>query len=144
MNRLKHKAQITRSLSIGDWLTLAEAWWGLLAFYVAIRSVSFDRLNRAAPVKPAERGRDIFETAQHLQRLVHLASRLHLLSMTCLPRTLTLRWMLQRRHIPAQAQIGVTKTAQGFQAHAWLEVNGQQVGEAEDVTERFQKFNFEE
>lgn len=135
---LKARLQIARELSLTDWLRLGEAWLALLWFYIAIRITSFEKLNTAVSIPLKANGLDI---ALKLQRLVHLASRLHLLSMTCLPRALSLRWMLVRRGIPVQIQIGVTRTPQGVHAHAWLEVGGQQVGEPEDVTERFQRFD---
>lgn len=75
--------------------------------------------------------------AQSLHRLVELASRLHLFPMTCLPRALTLRWMLTKRGIPSLLRIGVTGTESGMQAHAWVVVAGVAVGEAEDVVEKF-------
>lgn len=139
---LKAKLQIARELSLIDWLRLGEAWFALLWFYIAIRATSFERLNLPKKVKANLAITDGLAFARDLQRLVHLASRLHFLSMTCLPRTFSLRSMLNRRGVPAQVQIGVTKSLQGIQAHAWLEVDGQQVGEAEDITERFHKFNF--
>ena len=141
-NSLKAKLQIARELSLTDWLKLGEAWFTLLWFYVAIRLTSFERLNQVIRSKRTSSHPERLVFARYLQRMVHLASRLHLLSMTCLPRALALHWMLVRRGIPAQVQIGVTKTAQGIQAHAWLEVDGQQVGEPEHVTERFQRFDF--
>ena len=140
MSRLKARFQIAQRLSPGDWVTLAEAWWGLLYYYVAVRSVSFERLNQPgmADGTPAKAGG--IEKARHLHELVRLASRLHLLSMTCLPRTLTLRRMLLRRDIAAVVRIGVRKEEKRYQAHAWVEAGGAQVGEPEDVTERFQRF----
>ena len=138
---LKAKLQIAHELSPTDWLRLGEAWLTLLWFYVAVRTTSFEKLNISVAIKPNAVKTSEFDFALDLHRLVHLASRLHLLSMTCLPRSFTLSRMLNRRGIPTQVQIGATKTVQGIQAHAWLEVNGQQVGEPEDVPERFQKFD---
>jgi len=138
---MKAKLEIARELSLTDWLRMGEAWLTLLWLYFAIRVTSFEKLNVPKKIQNNLNIVDGLATARDLQRLVHLASRLHLLSMTCLPRALTLRWMLNRRGIPAQVQIGVTKTPQGIRAHAWIEVDGQQVGEPEDVTERFQRFD---
>jgi hypothetical protein len=138
---MKAKLQIARELSLTDWLRLGEAWLTLFWFYVAIHVTSFERLNLPKKIKANSTITDGLAFARDLQRLVHFASRLHHLPMTCLPRTFTLRWMLNRRGMPAQVQIGVTKSPQGIHAHAWLEVDGQQVGEPEDVTERFQRFD---
>lgn len=140
---LKNRFKIAQELSFGDWLIITEAWWGLLAYYFAVRTVSFERLNRSDLVAETQANEAIIKKALHIHRLVYLASRLHILSMTCLPRTLALRWVLRRRGMPAKVKIGVTKSQHGFQAHAWLELNGQQVGETEKVTERFRTFNFQ-
>ncbi len=75
--------------------------------------------------------------AQKMQRLVGFASRLHLLPMTCLMRSLALQRMLVKRNIPAQVCIGVNKTMAEIHAHAWVEVNGVAVGEFEEVSEKF-------
>ena len=59
--------------------------------------------------------------------------------MTCLVRSLALRWMLNKRGIPVQLCIGVSKILFGMHAHAWVEINGQPIGDAQDVAERFKK-----
>ena len=75
--------------------------------------------------------------SQRLHRLVELASRLHILPMTCLPRAVTLQGMLKRHAIPSLLRIGVARAPAGVLAHAWIEVAGVPMGEAEDVSERF-------
>ena len=71
--------------------------------------------------------------ARRLHRLVGWAARLHFLPMACLVQSLALQWMLARRGIFSQLQIGAAKDARGFRAHAWLEVDGEKVGESQDV-----------
>ena len=135
----RSKVLIARQLSLGEWLTLAEAWWVLFGFYLALRWLSFDRLKTLIRPNSAEKADPVrvLAIAQQLHKLVYLASRLHLLSMTCLPRAFTLRWMLGRRDIPAQLRIGISKTATGILAHAWVDVEGETIGESEDIPERF-------
>lgn len=143
MSWLKNRFKIAQELSIRDWIILAAAWWGLLFYYFAVRTVNFEKLNQPGPLAETAARAGDFEMALHYHRLVYVASRLHILSMTCLPRTFTLRWILRRNGMPAEMKIGVTKSQQGFQAHAWVELNGQQVGETENVTERFRTFNLQ-
>jgi len=69
--------------------------------------------------------------------LVYLASRLHLLPMMCLTRACTLQWMLSRRGIPSRLRIGMNRSQVGIHAHAWVEMMGQAIGEAEDIGEQF-------
>jgi hypothetical protein len=72
-----------------------------------------------------------------LHRLVELASRLHFLPMTCLPRALTLQKLLRWRGVPSLMRIGVAQLPAGVLAHAWVEVADVPVGEADDVTKKF-------
>jgi hypothetical protein len=135
----RHKLQTASELPLQDWLFLIEAWWSLLGFHLAIRWVSFDRLE-AFTRTTAEKKIALPEAlawAWGRQRLVSLAARLHLVSMTCLPRALTLRWVLGRHGIPAQLCIGMNKSSTGLLAHAWVEMEGQAIGEPEDISDRF-------
>jgi hypothetical protein len=128
---LTDKARLARGLSAADWLILIEAWWTLPVYWLALRWVGYDRLDRG----PTGGNHDLV-LAGRLQRLVTWAFRLHLLSMTCLVQACTLRRMAARRGIQAQVRIGAARTAAGIHAHAWVEVDGQAVGE-EGVAERF-------
>jgi hypothetical protein len=123
---------------LSEWLLLLEAWWMLLIFYLALGWLSYDRLTIPAPLvnKKCAASFDDLVFAQRLQRLVGSASRLHLLSMTCLVQALSLRWMLSRRGIPAQLRLGVQKKLIGIHAHAWVELMEEPLGE-ENITERF-------
>jgi hypothetical protein len=136
---LRHKADLARRLSRRDWGGLAEAWWGLMYFHLALRWLSFERLNGSISATPEEvRGEGgHLNEAIRLQRLVGYAARLHLSSMTCLDRAFTLRWILARRGIPAEIRIGAYKSVAEMNAHAWVEVEGRAVGEAQDPAGRF-------
>jgi hypothetical protein len=143
LKSFKDKALLARQLSLSDWLVLAEAWWFLLFFHLALRWMSYERLT--IPARPtSEKSSDslhILIFAQQLQRLVGFASRLHLIPMTCLVKSLTLQKMLYKRNIPAQVCIGVNKAPAEIHAHAWVEVKGEAVGELEDISKRFQVLN---
>ena len=69
-------------------------------------------------------------SAHRLNRLVSWTSHLHFLSMTCLVQSLALRRMLSRRSIASDLKIGAIKTPVGIHAHAWLEVDGEVIGDA--------------
>jgi hypothetical protein len=134
-----HKLQLARQLTWGDWLVLAQAWWMLLGFRLALRWVQFNRLEAftcpAAGITAVPPG--ALAWARRRQMLVSLAARLYLPAMTCLPRALTLRRMLSRHAIPAQLRIGANKTSTGIIAHAWVELDGDAIGEPEDIAESF-------
>jgi hypothetical protein len=57
--------------------------------------------------------------------------------MTCLRRALTLQKLLAQRHVATELKIGVQKENGQFSAHAWLEYQGQPLGEPEKITEKF-------
>lgn len=128
-NRLLHRLQLARKLSFLDWLALLDAWWGLLYFHFRLRWGSFESLAQTS-INNGGRDIDQLPVAQHVARLVGWAARLHLLRMTCLPQSLTLRWMLGRRGIASELKIGARKNRIGIHAHAWVEVDGEMVGEA--------------
>jgi hypothetical protein len=143
LKSLKDKALLARQLSLSDWLVLAEAWWLLLFFYLALRWTSYEHLiipDHPILEKSSDPPHALF-FAQQLQRLVGFASRLHLIPMTCLVKSLTLQKILYRRNIPAQVCIGVNKTLAEIHAHAWVEVKGDAVGELGDISERFKVLN---
>lgn len=62
-----------------------------------------------------------------ITRAVHgLGSRLGL---TCLPRSLALCSLLRERGYPAEIRIGVRREAGRLLAHAWVELDGETLGE---------------
>ena len=139
LKSIKRKALLARGLSRTDWLVLAGVWWELFGFNLALRWMSYDRLDKSTRVISKKTTEPQFDLAmaQRLHRLIVIASHYHLLRMTCLMQALTFRRRLARRGVPAEVRIGANKLHGGIQAHAWVEVEGKPVGEFEDITERF-------
>ena len=137
---LQHKLYLARQLSLSEWLVMVEAWWALLAYWLAFHWASYERLNELSSSNPNVMivASSSVDAAERLHRLVGMASRLHLVGMTCLVKASTLRWMLERRKIPAQLRIGANKEAAGIKAHAWVEIQGRIIGEGEEITKKFQ------
>jgi Transglutaminase-like superfamily len=74
------------------------------------------------------------DAASHIQmvsRMVLAAARHSFFAATCLERSLVLWWLLARRGIASQLRIGVRKTGDKFEAHAWVEYDGAAIGEPE-------------
>ena len=119
-----------------------EAWWVLLVSHFALHWMSYERLSKNTILTRDEllNPTTQLDFVQRLGRMVYLASRLHLLRMTCLTRAIALRWMLAQRGIPAQLRIGANKFNDGVHAHAWVEIEGQAIGEGENITERYHLF----
>lgn len=59
---------------------------------------------------------------------------------TCLPRSLTLWWFLQRRGIQCDLRLGVRKEHEELKAHAWVEIGGVALNDRDDVRHRYSAF----
>lgn len=60
----------------------------------------------------------------------------------CLPRSVTLSWLLARRGVASDLRIGVRRDVQaGLAAHAWVEVAGRPLNESANVREQFVAFD---
>ena len=59
------------------------------------------------------------------------------LGSTCLTRSLVLWWLLRRRGIAGEVCLGVSKEAEQFQAHAWVEYQGTVLNDDDQVRQRF-------
>lgn len=81
------------------------------------------------------------ETVQALERLaiaVHRASDYGLFVPTCLVRALALEDLARRQGTEAAlVRVGVRRGDAGFEAHAWLEVDGRVVGDTLDHVRSF-------
>ena len=60
---------------------------------------------------------------------------------TCLTRSLLLRWLLRRRGIESGLRIGVQLVQGQLDAHAWVEYQGVPINDAADVAQRFAAFD---
>jgi hypothetical protein len=60
---------------------------------------------------------------------------------SCLDRSITLWALLRWRKIDGDLHLGVRKDQGNFEAHAWVELNGTVLNDAEDVRERFAAFS---
>jgi hypothetical protein len=65
--------------------------------------------------------------------MVAAACRQRPLRSSCLPRTILLWSLLRRQGIAADVRIGVRSDSEGFQAHAWIEWNGEVLNDAAEV-----------
>lgn len=116
---------------------LAAAWIGLAVSRVALSVTTFERVDRLIGAKLGK-GRSDRPTPERIAWLVRAAANNHLCAMRCLPRSLTLRRLLNRRGFPAVLRIGVEpKREPELAAHAWVEIDGKQIGEPTDLLDRY-------
>ena len=59
----------------------------------------------------------------------------------CLRRSVTLWWMMRRRGLDPQLRIGVRSTDQTPAFHAWLELDGRVLNDADDVAAHYTPFD---
>jgi hypothetical protein len=65
-------------------------------------------------------------------RWIERAASIHFKRMTCLERALAAKRVLRRRGFNAELHIGVRRADQGYEAHAWLTLDGRSLDPAAD------------
>jgi len=97
------------------------------AAIVGIRLLGIRRMLKWAdrPIPTVDAEKKVAECAEYAEKLVIAVARVgrRIPGGGCLPQSLALTRMLRGRGMPAETKIGV-KTADGFHAHAWVEVGG--------------------
>jgi hypothetical protein len=109
-------------------------WLGLRIFGLARLQAWLEQLPIAArkPLSVAE--------MSDFGTLVNSAAHYAPGPVTCLTRSLLLRWLLRRRGIVSELRIGVQLAQGRLDAHAWVEYEGVPLNDAPDVAERFAAF----
>jgi hypothetical protein len=135
-------------------LTLTE-WWILLVSLVMLPVVAFNLsrkgyrgtrqwLSRWIPQRTETTlaGKQQLQQAENISRLVSIAANHGPYRANCLKKSLVAWWLLERRGIHPEFMIGVNKDADQFNAHAWLEYQGNILIDADDVRQRFVAFDY--
>jgi len=132
-SRLRNKLNKARTLSHGEWWTLAQASTAVPAVWVALRVQPLPRLlewlHPGAEAGSSGSARDVITEARRAAWLVDVAARPIPVASTCLTRSVTLWWLLRRRGVPAEIRLGVQHDTPEFAAHAWVEVDGKPVND---------------
>lgn len=90
---------------------------------------------------PAKKGNKISRMAT-VEQAVRAAARYGLVRATCLEQALAQRWLLRKGGVSAELRIGVRKAGEKFEAHAWVECDGQAL-DAGDSHEHYAAFDAE-
>jgi len=83
----------------------------------------------------------VIGTAHAIARFEQSAARHLFLRTNCLEQSLALCWLLRRRGIAAALRIGARKESGRFEAHAWVELEGAVLNEAQEQHRHFAPFN---
>jgi hypothetical protein len=81
------------------------------------------------------------EMAQKTCRMVRAGAHYGLGQPTCLVESLALWHLLQSQGIPAQLRIGVRKSSEKFEAHAWVEYEGVALNQADKQHQHYSAFD---
>ena len=105
-----------------------------IALLVRARGVTgtarlLERASGSGPRREAD-GADT-HAAQRLAQLASIAGRRGVIAVTCLPQALLVEWILRRRGLSPELRVGVRKQADALDAHAWVELHGVALGQAE-------------
>ena len=143
---LRSKAETWHSLSKSDRALLINALFLLPIVATSLKTVGLRRTRAwLAGNALATTRSSIEQTRANVRRtaqMVAAACRQLPLGSSCLPRTIVLWSLLRRRGIDTDVRIGVPCDRQAeFQAHAWLEWNGEVINDAGDVASQYLPFN---
>lgn len=83
---------------------------------------------------------ELQESVQNTCRMVRAALRYSPSQFTCLEESLTLWYLLLRQGIPACLRIGVRKEKEKFEAHAWVEHEGEALNQDEAMHQHYAAF----
>jgi hypothetical protein len=99
--------------------------------------------NRTGRPEPAMTEEVTRERVVITSRMVLAAARNSPFPSTCLQRSLGLWWLLARQNVATEFLIGVKKDGEKFAAHAWVERNGEAIGEPDASHLHFAAFDKE-
>jgi len=100
-------------------------------------------MEKFSPAVPSTRTSMEFqrEAAQRAVRAVRSAQLHGPANPNCLERSMTLWWMLRRRGVNGELHIGARKEAGKFEAHAWVEFDGQVLNDSAEVHKHYARFD---
>jgi transglutaminase superfamily protein len=143
---LTRKAETWHNLSKSDRALVLRAMFLLPVVATSLKTLGLRRTqswltrNSLGPMVPSTE-----QTRTNVRRaaqMVAVACRRRPLPSSCLPRTIVLWSLLRRRGIATDVRIGARSNSQGeFQAHAWLEWNGEVLNDVADVGRQYLPFN---
>lgn len=146
---LSRKAETWYSLSKSDRALVIRAMCLLPIVATSLKTVGLRKtrswLARNSPRPTVLSAEQTRASARRAAQMVAVACRRQPFRSSCLPRTIVLWNLLRRRGIATDVRIGARSNSQGeFQAHAWLEWNGEVLNDVADVAQQYLPFNASE
>ena len=138
---LRRKIRTALTFSRHERQILLQAWALLLAVDLALRVLSFSRVQGLLALGRKDSAKlqvaVSWVTIWYLERLVGIAACNHLYPMRCIQQSLVLQRLLHRGGVMTSLRIGVRKEGDGLRAHAWLEHDGQSISRPEHIAAGF-------
>jgi hypothetical protein len=128
--------------------TVAALVW-LPVVTLGLRALGFGRLRAGlARLAPLPAGSlvplpDADTRAVAVARSISRAARYGVVHGSCLAQSLAVWWLLRRCGLEAEVCIGVRRSTDTVEAHAWVEHRGIVLNDTADVRDRFAAFEFE-
>jgi hypothetical protein len=123
-----------RALVLLPLVTLSLRWRGFRATQAVLQRF----LSNTNPeLDPSVLSKDAAVTAH----MVNAADRYGLVHPSCLAKSLTLWWLLERRGISSHLRIGIRKEGEKFAAHAWVERDGAALNEPDEHHHHYAAFD---
>jgi hypothetical protein len=119
-------------------MSAALAWVLLLVVDLAIAAGGFPCIHRIVRRVPVWHRRSTLDTVAIVTRVnrgVARAAVWYPRPLHCLPRSAAAAWLLRWHGLPAVLVVGIRPMP--FYAHAWVELEGRVVNDAEDVVVRY-------
>jgi hypothetical protein len=123
--------------------TVALAWAMLPVMSAGLRLLGLAKLHARIHRHDLRCSESHFrlQSAKRLALLVGFAARYTPATSTCLSRSILLLWLLRRRGIDAQLRIGTRFVGRSFDAHAWVEWQGEPVNDSPAAAAQFAAFH---
>jgi hypothetical protein len=115
-------------------VTLSLRWRGFQSTQTSLQLLLSDAQREHDPVFV---NKDAAMTAQ----MVNAADRHGLVHPSCLAKSLTLWWLLERQGISSRLRIGIRKEKEKLEAHAWVERDGAALNEPEERHHHYAAFD---
>lgn len=124
------------------WLFI-RAVWTLPMMICAMRFVALRRVQRwiERPDQPfGNKKAALRMNPRIITRITFAASKYGLVRGNCLSRSLILCYLLRREGYDARLRLGGRQEGKSFEAHAWVELNGEPVDERDEIRSSFVPF----
>ena len=147
MKTIIHKSQTFWSLASAEREMAWTAAKGLTATWLGLRVFGFRRW-KGFVERRAERAnggtaqpRIFAASAKRIVQLEEAAARNLPFKTNCLEQSLVLWALLRRRGFPAELKFGARKDAGNFEAHAWVEMDGEALNDGTEENRGFVPFD---